>query len=104
MNVVGKMKALMNESMVSTSVAGGVLFFIVANPEVFKAVDKVLGPILHQAGSAGKWLGAGQGLTGVHSVVFGLMFYLILKYLWTRILTSLSIVEGMAGGRGGKKY
>ena len=95
MNIVDKITILVKDPQFGTSVAASVLFFIVANPEVFKAVDKVLAPVFHGSGSVGQMLGVDQGLAGVHSIFFGILFYLFLKYIWGSILSRFSIVEGI---------
>lgn len=71
--------ALLNEKLVQISLVGAILFYIVASPALFDFVKKMLNKILAVVGV--KMELEGMKLVLFHSVVFGLLLYLSVKYL-----------------------
>lgn len=70
---------LLNEKLVQISLVGAILFYIVASPALFDFVKKMLNKILSVVGV--KMELEGMKLVLFHSVVFGLLLYLSVKYL-----------------------
>ena len=70
---------LLNEKLVQISLVGAVLFYIVASPSLFDFVKKMLNKVLSVVGV--KMELEGMKLVLFHSVVFGLLLYLSVKYL-----------------------
>lgn len=70
---------LLNEKLVQISLVGAVLFYIVASPSLFDFVKKTLNKVLSVVGV--KMELEGMKLVLFHSVVFGLLLYLSVKYL-----------------------
>jgi hypothetical protein len=71
--------ALLNEKLVQISLVGAILFYIVASPALFDAVKKLLTKVLGVVGV--KMELDGMKLVLFHSVVFGSLLYLSVKYL-----------------------
>lgn len=70
---------LLNEKLVQISLVGAILFYIVASPALFDFVRKMLNKVL---GIFGVNMDLeGMKLVLFHSVVFGLLLYLSIKYL-----------------------
>lgn len=61
------------------SVIAGILFFVIANPHVYKAVDKIVGSVL------GKTIGKIAGPGGCPTMV-GLIVHSVVYILATRLL------------------
>jgi len=70
---------LLNEKLVQISLVGAILFYIVASPALFDFVRKMLNKILGVVGVKVEL--EGMKLVLFHSVVFGLLLYLSVKYL-----------------------
>ena len=70
---------LLNEKLVQISLVGAVLFYIVASPALFDFVKKMLNKVLGIVGV--KMELEGMKLVLFHSVVFGLLLYLSVKYI-----------------------
>lgn len=70
---------LLNEKLVQISLVGAILFYIVASPALFDFVRKMLTKVLAVVGV--KMELEGMKLVLFHSVVFGLLLYLSIKYL-----------------------
>jgi uncharacterized membrane protein YjgN (DUF898 family) len=84
--VVNKVSPLLEEKTSQAAILSSVLFFFVANPWLFKQVDGVMknvGLNLH-----------GQALTAIHSVVFGVLLYLLIIYLFNPVVNVLKKREG----------
>ena len=77
--VLDQAAALLNEKLVQISLVGAILFYIVASPTLFDFVKKVLGKVLSVIGV--KMNLEGMKLVLFHSVVFGLLLYMSVKYL-----------------------
>ena len=88
--VVNKVSPLLEEKTSQAAILSGMLFFVVANPWLFKQVDGVMKKVglnLH-----------GQALTAIHSVVFSVLLYLLIVYLFNPVVDALKKREG------GKKH
>ena len=77
--VLDQAAALLNEKLVQISLVGAILFYIVASPPLFDFVKKVVGKVLSVIGV--KMNLEGMKLVLFHSVVFGLLLYMSVKYL-----------------------
>jgi len=77
--VLDQAAALLNEKLVQISLVGAILFYIVASPALFDFVKKALNKVLGVVG----WKVQLEGMKLVlfHSVVFGALLYLSVKYL-----------------------
>ena len=77
--VLDQAAALLNEKLVQISLVGAILFYIVASPALF---DLVKGLVKKALGVVGVNMELeGMKLVLFHSVVFGLLLYLSVKYL-----------------------
>lgn len=86
--VLDQAVSLLNEKLVQVSLVGAVLFYIVASPTVFDFVRKMLNKILGVVGV--KMELEGMQLVLFHSVVFGLLLYLSIKYLMNPVVKMIS--------------
>ena len=77
--VLDQAAALLNEKLVQISLVGAVLFYIVASPALFDFVRKLLNKVLSIINIKVKL--EGMKLVLFHSIVFGLLLYLSVKYL-----------------------
>tara|TARA_Y100000996_G_scaffold412209_1_gene397788 strand:+ start:668 stop:940 length:273 start_codon:yes stop_codon:yes gene_type:complete len=77
--VLEQAAALLNEKLVQISLVGAILFYIVASPALFDLVKKLLNKVLGVVGVRMNL--EGMKLVLFHSVVFGLLLYLSVKYL-----------------------
>ena len=77
--IINNVKNVLSEKMIQLSIVAGVLFFIVANPLLFDfvrgLVEKILGVFKV------KVTFDGNKLLLLHSVVFGLLFYVSQKFI-----------------------
>ena len=86
--VVESVSGLFNEKLVQIALVGGILFFVVANPAVFKFVEEVLQKIGSVVGLSFKL--QGTNLLIFHSLVFAVLLGLCVKYIEYSISTILS--------------
>tara|TARA_Y100001970_G_C14098953_1_gene784374 strand:- start:979 stop:1251 length:273 start_codon:yes stop_codon:yes gene_type:complete len=86
--VLDQAVSLLNEKLVQVSLVGAVLFYIVASPTVFDFVRKMLNKILGVVGI--KMELEGMQLVLFHSVVFGLLLYLSIKYLMNPVVKMIA--------------
>ena len=86
--VLDQAVSLLNEKLVQVSLVGAVLFYIVASPTVFDFVRKMLNKILGVVGVKREL--EGMQLVLFHSVVFGLLLYLSIKYLMNPVVKMIS--------------
>ena len=82
--IVDKFEGLLNEKLVQVSIVSGILFFIVAHPEVFAFVEKLVKQV-------GRMVGVGINLKGTnllifHSLVFAVLVGFAVKYVLEPIL------------------
>jgi len=83
--VLDQAAALLNEKLVQISLVGAILFYIVASPALFDFVKKLVNKLLGVVGV--KMELEGMKLVLFHSVVFGLLLYLSVKYLMGPVVT-----------------
>lgn len=83
--VLDQAAALLNEKLVQISLVGAILFYIVASPALFDLVKKLVNKLLAVVGV--KMELEGMKLVLFHSVVFGLLLYLSVKYLMGPVVT-----------------
>jgi len=83
--VLDQAAALLNEKLVQISLVGAILFYIVASPALFDFVKKLVNKLLGVVGV--KMELEGMKLVLFHSVVFGLLLYLSIKYLMGPVVT-----------------
>ena len=77
--VLDQAAALLNEKLVQISLVGAILFYIVASPALFDLVKGLVKKVLGVVGVNMEL--EGMKLVLFHSVVFGLLLYLSVKYL-----------------------
>ena len=61
--IVDKFEGLLNEKLVQVSIVSGILFFIVAHPEVFAFVEKLVKQV-------GRMVGVSINLKGTNLLIF----------------------------------
>jgi len=83
--VLDQAASLLNEKLVQISLVGAILFYIVASPALFDFVKKLVNKLLGVVGV--KMELEGMKLVLFHSVVFGLLLYLSVKYLMGPVVT-----------------
>ena len=86
--VLDRVSPLLEEKTSQAAILSSVLFFVVANPWLFKQVDglmKKVGLKLHD-----------QALTAFHSVVFGVLLYVLIVYLFDPVMDLLKDHESHA--------
>ena len=83
-NVVGKVSELFNEKLVQVSLISAVLFWIVANPQVFGFVENTLQKLGSTVGFNLRL--QGQGLLIFHSLVFAVLMGLSVRYVFEPLL------------------
>tara|TARA_B100002051_G_C16727933_1_gene636400 strand:+ start:2006 stop:2332 length:327 start_codon:yes stop_codon:yes gene_type:complete len=86
--VLDRVTPLLEEKTSQAAILSSVLFFVVANPWIFKQVDglmKKVGLNLHD-----------QALTAAHSVVFGVLLYVLIIYLFNPVMELLDHHESQA--------
>lgn len=76
---------LLNEKLVQISLVGAILFYIVASPALFDFVRKLLNKVLGVVGVQMEL--EGMKLVLFHSVVFGILLYLSIKYLMGSVVS-----------------
>ena len=77
--VLEQASSLLNEKLVQISLVGAILFYIVAWPALFDLVKKLLTKVLGVVGV--KVQLDGMKLVLFHSLVFGCLLYVSVKYL-----------------------
>ena len=77
--IVEKFEGLLNEKLVQVSVVSGILFFIVAHPEVFAFVEKLVKQVGGMAGLSVNL--KGTNLLIFHSLVFAVLVGFAVKYV-----------------------
>jgi hypothetical protein len=77
--VLEQASSLLNEKLVQISLVGAILFYIVASPALFDLVKKLLTKVLGVVGVNMQL--DGMKLVLFHSLVFGCLLYVSVKYL-----------------------
>ena len=85
--VVESVTGLFNEKLVQIALVGGVLFYVVANPTVFKFVEELLQKIGGVVGLSFKL--QGTNLLIFHSLVFAVLLGLCVKFIFEPLMTVL---------------
>ena len=85
--VVESVTGLFNEKLVQIALVGGVLFYVVANPSVFKFVEELLQKIGGFVGLSFKL--QGTNLLIFHSLVFAVLLGLCVKYIFEPMMSVL---------------
>ena len=80
--------SILQKRLVMTSVAGGILFYILANTSTFNVVEKLINDFMKGVGVKKFKIGAGQQ-TAFHSVVFSVLFLLFLKWIFNPLLNMI---------------
>lgn len=80
--VTGTVTNLFNEKLVQIALVGGVLFYVVANPSVFKFVDENLKNLV-------KLNLNGNNLLIFHSLVFAVLLVISVKYIFDPVMKRL---------------
>tara|TARA_Y100000817_G_C16848736_1_gene541171 strand:+ start:1444 stop:1719 length:276 start_codon:yes stop_codon:yes gene_type:complete len=82
--VVSQITSAFNEKLVQVSLVGGVLFYIVAHPQVFSTVEGLLKSLGGVVGVNVKL--EGSNLLIFHSFVFAVLLGVTVKYIMTPFL------------------
>ena len=85
--VVESVTGLFNEKLVQIALVGGVLFYVVANPTVFKFVEELLQKIGGVVGLSFKL--QGTNLLIFHSLVFAVLLGLCVKFIFEPMMSVL---------------
>ena len=80
--VTGTINSLFNEKLIQIALVGGVLFYVVANPSVFKFVDQNLKNLV-------KLNLSGNNLLIFHSLVFAVLLVLSVKFIFDPLMNKL---------------
>lgn len=85
--LTGKVTEVFNEKLVQIALVGGVLFYVVANPIVFRYVDSLINKL-------GSVVGLDLNVTGnnaliLHSVVFSVLMVVSVKYIFEPVMQKL---------------
>ena len=85
--ITGKVANLFNEKLVQIALVGGLLFFVVANPAIFRFVDNTLQRV-------GNVFGLNLKVTGtnalvLHSVVFSVLLVVSVRYILNPVMEKL---------------
>ena len=81
-DVTGALSNVFNEKLVQIAVVAGVLFYVVANPAVFKFVDSNLKKLVNLNLS-------GNNLLIFHSFVYATLLVVAVKYLFDPLMSKI---------------
>ena len=85
--ITGKVSELFNEKLIQIALIGGVLFYIVANPAVFRIVDNSIQKLGSVFGMDLKV--SGNNALLFHSVVFAVLMVISVKYIFDPVMQKL---------------
>ena len=77
--ITGQVKDLLNEKLVQIALVGGILFYIVASPALFKYVDNIFKKVASMAGV--NIALTGQTALILHSLVFSFLLVISVKFI-----------------------
>ena len=81
-DVTGALSNVFNEKLVQIAVVAGILFYVVANPAVFKFVDSNLKKLVNLNLS-------GNNLLIFHSLVYAVLLVVAVKYLFDPLMSKM---------------
>ena len=81
-DVTSALSNVFNEKLVQIAVVAGVLFYVVANPAVFKFVDENLKKLVNLSLS-------GNNLLIFHSFVYAVLLVIAVKYIFNPLMLKL---------------
>lgn len=81
-DVAGALSNVFNEKLVQIAVVAGILFYVVANPAVFKFVDSNLKNLVNLNLS-------GNNLLIFHSLVYAVLLVVAVKYLFDPLMSKI---------------
>ena len=85
--ITGQVKDLLNEKLVQIALVGGILFYIVASPALFKYVDNIFKKVASMA-SVNIAL-TGQTALILHSLVFSFLLVLSVKFILDPLMSRM---------------
>ena len=85
--ITGQVKDLLNEKLVQIALVGGILFYIVASPALFKYVDNIFKKVASMAGV--NIALTGQTALILHSLVFSFLLVLSVKFILDPLMTRM---------------
>ena len=81
-DVTGALSNVFNEKLIQIAVIAGILFFVVANPTVFKFVDGNLKNLVNLNLS-------GNNLLIFHSLVYSVLLVVAVKYIFDPVMNKM---------------
>ena len=81
-DLTGALSNVFNEKLVQIAVVAGILFYVVANPAVFKFVDENLKKLVNLNLS-------GNNLLIFHSLVYAVLLVVAVKYLFDPLMSKI---------------
>ena len=85
--ITGQVKDLLNEKLVQIALVGGILFYIVASPALFKYVDNIFKKVASMAGV--NIALTGQTALILHSFVFSFLLVLSVKFILDPLMSRM---------------
>ena len=85
--ITGQVKDLLNEKLVQIALVGGILFYIVASPALFKFIDELFKKVSSMVGV--KFALTGQTALVLHSLVFSFLLVLSVKFILDPLMTRM---------------
>ena len=86
-NLPGKITGFLNEKLIQIALVGGILFYIVASPALFKFVDNMFQKITTTAGF--NIALTGQTALIFHSLVFSVLLVVAVKFILNPVMTRM---------------
>ena len=80
-----KMLSKLNDSAIQSAVAGGIIFLLVANPFIFRSVDRIFSRIFGTNYGSNEYL-----VLFVHAIVFTVLMYYINKWILKSVFIALA--------------
>jgi len=85
--ITGQVKDLLNEKLVQIALVGGILFYIVASPALFKYVDDIVKKVTSMVGV--NIALTGQSALILHSLVFSALLVLSVKFILDPLMSRI---------------
>ena len=85
--ITGQVKDLLNEKLVQIALVGGILFYIVASPALFKYVDNIFKKVASMVGV--NITLTGQTALILHSIVFSALLVVSVKFILDPLMSRM---------------
>ena len=85
--ITGKVADMFNEKLVQIALVGGILFYVVANPMVFRFVENLLVRVGAVVGVDLRF--TGNNLLIVHSIVYAVLLVLSVRFIFNPLIQKL---------------